>query len=209
LELSLEQLLLGNEQGAFSIIDKLTTAEQILPVELQRVIIHYLLRLGAQLKLMDLDIYEISGKSLEDWLIELEATVTRSSLMSKIKSLIHELSHVVEQERSAPDTPLSEKVKQYVMQYLADGVSLQSVADRFGMNASYFSRWFKFETGQNFVVFLKDTRIARAKSLIEQGRNSMQEISQLIGYADIKHFYRVFKEYTGYSPSEYKKNHSR
>jgi len=209
LELSLEQLLLGNEQGAFSIIDKLTTADRILPVELQRVIIHYLLRLGAQLKLMDLDIYEISGKSLEDWLIELEATVTRSSLMSKIKSLIHELSHVVERERSAPDTPLIEKVKQYVLQYLADGVSLQSVADRFGMNASYFSRWFKFETGQNFVVFLKDTRIARAKSLIEQGRNSIQEISQLIGYADIKHFYRVFKEYTGYSPSEYKKNHSR
>ncbi|MFS0724966.1 response regulator transcription factor [Paenibacillus sp. 1P07SE] len=209
LERSLDQLLAGNQQEAFVILDQLTQADQIMPVELHRIVIHYLLRLGAQLRLMDLDVREISGKPLEDWLAELESALTRSSMMTRMRTLMQRIALKVKRERDAIDRPLIDKIKPYVMEYLADGVSLQSVADRFGMNASYFSRWFKFETGQNFVVFLREMRIARAKTLMEQGGFTVQEISQQVGYADSKHFYRVFKEHTGYSPSDYKKMHNR
>ncbi|THF83320.1 response regulator transcription factor [Cohnella fermenti] len=128
-----------------------------------------------------------------------------------LEQLLHgngEEADAIGQQRSAPDAPLLQRVQQFVSESLADGVSLQSVADRFGMNASYFSRRFKYETGRNFVVFLKECRMERAKKLIEQSEHSLQEISELIGYADLKHFYRVFKEHTSYSPSEYKKRHS-
>ncbi len=209
LDSSLEQLLLGNEQAAFSAIDKFAFSEPLMPAGLKRLITHYILRVGAQLKIMDLDMRQISGKTLEEWLHELEGIAVRSSLMSRIGELVRDVCRTIRQERSAPNTPLIEKVKQHVSQDLADGVSLQSVADRFGMNASYFSRWFKFETGQNFVAFLKECRIEKARSLLLQSSHSLQEISERVGYADIKHFCRVFKEYTGYSPSEYKRAHSR
>ncbi|MFB9275635.1 response regulator [Cohnella cellulosilytica] len=208
-ENSLEQLLLGNEQAAFSILDDLASSELVMPAELQRMITHYMLRLGAQLKLMELDIRRISGKSLEEWVHELEGTVLRSSLMDKIGLLLRDLCRTIRQERSFSDTPLIEKIKQHVAQYLAEGVSLQSAADRFGMNPSYFSRWFKYETGRNFVAFLKECRIEKAKHLLEHSSHSLQEISELVGYADIKHFYRVFKEFTHCSPSEYKRLHTR
>jgi Response regulator containing CheY-like receiver domain and AraC-type DNA-binding domain len=206
---SLEQLLLGNELAALSEIDRLTSSERMTPAELKRLITHYTLRIGAQLKMMDLDMRRISGKSLEEWLHELDGIAVRSSLVSVIGKLVRDVCRTIRQERSASNTPLIEKVKQHVSQDLADGVSLQSAADRFGMNASYFSRWFKFETGQNFVAFLKERRIEKAKSLLAQSPHSLQEISVRIGYADIKHFSRVFKEYTGYSPSEYRRAHSR
>ncbi|GBF74254.1 DNA-binding response regulator [Paenibacillus sp. 598K] len=205
LELSLEQLLLGREQEAYAILDQLTRSEQIMPALLHRIVIHYLLRVGAQLRLMDLDVRRITGKPLEDWLAELESSLTRATMMSRMRALMQPIACEVRRERDAADTPLIDKIKSYVMQVLTDGVSLQSVADRFGMNASYFSRWFKYETGQNFVVFLRETRVARAKALIEQGGLTVQEISQQVGYADSKHFYRVFKEHTGYSPSDYKR----
>jgi two-component system response regulator YesN len=205
LELSLEQLLLGQEQEAYAILDQLTRSEQIMPTLLHRIVLHYLLRVGAQLRLMDLDVREMTGKPLEEWLAELESSLTRATMMSRMRMLMQPVAREVRRERDAADTPLVDKIKSYVMQVLGDGVSLQSVADRFGMNASYFSRWFKYETGQNFVVFLREARVARAKALMEQGGFTVQEISQQVGYADSKHFYRVFKEYTGYSPSDYKR----
>ncbi|WP_217597558.1 response regulator [Cohnella sp. GbtcB17] len=207
IELSLEQLLLGNGEEALAIFERLAGADLMLPVELRRMTTHYLLRLGAQLRLMDLDLSAISGRSLEDWLQAAESAVTRDSLMGMIGTLLRLLAQTIAQEQSGQDAPLLQRVQQYVSESLAEGVSLQSVADRFGMNASYFSRRFKYETGRNFVVFLKECRMERAKTLIEQSERSLQEISELIGYADLKHFYRVFKEYTSYSPTEYKRRH--
>ncbi|UVI31063.1 response regulator transcription factor [Paenibacillus spongiae] len=206
MEASLEQLMQGNEQTAYEVLDEVTSSGRIGPVDLKRIIVHYMLRLAVQIKQMDQDIHQISGKSLQAWLSELESTITRDSLMEKIKTMIHELCRIIVQERNHLDLKLVEKAKQHVRDYLSEGVSLQSVADYLGMNASYFSRWFKYSTNGNFVDFLKECRIEKAKELIQQGKHTLQEISTLIGYADVKHFYRVFKERTGYSPSEYKKH---
>ncbi|MCQ6559559.1 response regulator [Paenibacillus mendelii] len=206
METSLEHLMQGSEQAAYEVLDEVTSSGGLGPIELKRIIVHYMLRLAVQIKEMDQDINQISGKSLQVWLSELESTVTRDSLMEKIKAMIHEICRLILQERSHLDLPLAEKAKQHVRDYLSEGVSLQSVADYLGMNASYFSRWFKYSTNGNFVDFLKECRIEKAKELISQGTHNLQEISKLIGYADVKHFYRVFKERTGYSPSEYKKH---
>jgi len=206
IEVSLDNLMHGNEQDAYDALDRVTSSERIGPVELKRIIVHYMLRLAVQIKQMDLDINETSGKSLQMWLSELEGTVTHASLMNKIKVMIHELCQWILQERSHLDLKSVEKAKQHVRDYLSEGVSLQSVADYMGMNASYFSRWFKYSTNRNFVDFLKECRIDKAKELLQEGSHNLQEISAQIGYADAKHFYRVFKELTGYTPSEYKKH---
>jgi two-component system response regulator YesN len=205
MEVSLEQLMHGNEQASYDALDKVTSSERIGPNELKRIIVHYMLRLAVQIKQMDLDINQTSGKSLQTWLFELESAVTHSSLMDKIKEMIHELCTSILKERSHLDFRLVEKAKQHVKDYLSEGVSLQSAADYLGMNASYFSRWFKYSTNGNFVDFLKECRIEKAKELLLQSNHSQQEISKQIGYADVKHYYRVFKERTGYTPSDYKK----
>ncbi|GLX68604.1 response regulator [Paenibacillus glycanilyticus] len=205
MEASIEQLLQGNEDAAYAMLGRIVFSEPIAPAQLKRFIVHYMLRLAVQMKQMDLDVNETSGKPLSIWLSELEDTATRESLMSKLKAIIHQLCQSILKERSLVDLKSAEKAKQYVRDYLADGVSLQAAADHMGMNASYFSRWFKYATGRNFVDYLKDCRIEKAKELLQRGSYSLQEISTLIGYADVKYFCRVFKELTGSTPSEYKK----
>ncbi|MBM7567739.1 response regulator transcription factor [Paenibacillus sacheonensis] len=206
MESSLALLMQGSEDAAYDALDQAVAAEPIGPDQLKQAIVHYMLRLAVQMKQMDLDVGETSGKSLQAWLSELECTTTRDSLMGKIKVMIHELCQSILKERSMLDLRSAEKAKQYVRDYLSEGVSLQAAADHMGMNASYFSRWFKYATNRNFVDFLKECRIGKAKELLQQGSFTLQEISALIGYADVKHFHRVFKELTGYTPSEYKKH---
>lgn len=206
MDASLELLMQGAEEAAYDALDELVSSATLAPDQLKQVIVHYMLRLAVQLKQMDLDVGETSGKSLQGWLTELEGAATRASLMDKIKAMIQQLCRSILKERSMTDLKSAEKAKQYVRDYLSEGVSLQAAADHMGMNASYFSRWFKYATNRNFVDYLKECRIESAKELLREGNANLPEISERIGYADVKHFSRVFKELTGYTPTEYKKH---
>ena len=74
------------------------------------------------------------------------------------------------------------------------------------MNYSLFSYSFKQYTGSNFVNFLKDIRMKKAKELLAETDMKIIEISQQVGYDNEKHFMKLFKATCGVSPSEYRKN---
>ena len=42
-----------------------------------------------------------------------------------------------------------------------------------------------------------------AKEILEQGKYKVYEVSQMVGYHSEKYFFRIFKQYTGCSPTEY------
>ena len=77
------------------------------------------------------------------------------------------------------------------------GLSLESVSDLLGMNASYLSVLFKKCTGTNFVDYLTDLKIAAAKELLEDPLRSASEIANLTGYESASYFTRAFKKNTG------------
>ncbi|MNP49678.1 HTH-type transcriptional regulator YesS [compost metagenome] len=74
------------------------------------------------------------------------------------------------------------------------------------LNAYYFSKIFKQQTGETFIDYLTSLRIGRAKELIVQGGYSQKEICFLVGYNDPNYFSRVFKKVTGFTPTEYRDN---
>ena len=80
------------------------------------------------------------------------------------------------------------------------------VSNHISMNYSLFSCTFQQYTGSNFVNYLKELRIAKAKQLLADTDMKIIEISQTIGYENEKHFMKIFKAECGVSPSEYRKN---
>jgi len=115
-------------------------------------------------------------------------------------------------KREAPDDEgcdknslLIAKVKKYLQyNYMIFGLSLESVSDLLGMNASYLSVLFKKCTGTNFVDYLTDLKIAAAKELLEDPLRSASEIANLTGYESASYFTRAFKKNTGMTPTEYR-----
>lgn len=74
------------------------------------------------------------------------------------------------------------------------------------MNEDYVGRLFKKETNENFSQYVTKLRIEKAKNLLESSANyKMYEICELVGFSDAQYFSQVFKKYTGFTPSEYKK----
>ena len=68
----------------------------------------------------------------------------------------------------------------------------------------YFSKIFKEETGRNFIEYITEIRMDRAKELLAGRDMSMKEICAAAGYSDPNYFSRIFKKHTGVTPTEYK-----
>jgi two-component system response regulator YesN len=78
--------------------------------------------------------------------------------------------------------------------------TLEEVAHHIGLSKYYLSKCFKQVTGENFIDFLTEVRMEKAKELLLQKEMTVAEICYAVGFADPNYFSRAFKKYTGISP---------
>lgn len=93
----------------------------------------------------------------------------------------------------------------YIIDNCEHELTLESAAAYAGSSACYFSRIFKQFTNYNFVEYLALQRIKRAQRLLADPDKSVTEIAYQAGFKSISTFNRVFRQYRGCSPSEYRK----
>ncbi|WP_375541021.1 helix-turn-helix domain-containing protein [Paenibacillus tyrfis] len=72
------------------------------------------------------------------------------------------------------------------------------------MNPTYVSNHFKEMFGKSPILLHREIKIEKAKSLLKIQEMNITEISTSLGFNDIQTFTRLFKKYTGISPSQYK-----
>lgn len=101
---------------------------------------------------------------------------------------------------------IASKAQEIIHNEYSRYISLQEVADRLGVNASYLSRIFKDSIGTNFKEYLIEFRLVCAKKFLEEGY-SVVEVSEKIGYQDAGQFTRIFKKYLGMTPNIYQNTH--
>lgn len=108
-------------------------------------------------------------------------------------------------ERSQREARPITDAKRFIRQHYQESLRLEDVSNAVGFNATYFSAMFKKETGQNFMDYLTELRMNKAKELLCGDECSVQDVAEQVGYRDLKYFSRLFKKTTGISPSDYKK----
>jgi AraC-like DNA-binding protein len=71
--------------------------------------------------------------------------------------------------------------------------------------AGHFTRRFEKYTGISPRAFIIQARIESAKSQLRMSEHKISAIAESLGYGDVFHFSKQFKEKTGYSPAEYRR----
>ena len=94
----------------------------------------------------------------------------------------------------------------YIQENYQKDLSLDEVSRRMDLSPYYFSKLFKEETGNNFVEYVTDLRMQKAKELLAEDGKSMKEICISVGYGDPNYFSRIFKKNTGVTPTEYRES---
>lgn len=96
------------------------------------------------------------------------------------------------------------EVTRYIENNYKEDIALQDVAGLFGYSDVYFCKLFKQNFGKNFITYLNEFRIERAKELLSDPQINIKDVSIEAGYRDANYFTRVFKRMVGKTPSEYR-----
>ena len=121
--------------------------------------------------------------------------------------LIRKLHETVREAESDNERKIRTAVRFIQDNYRSD-LNMAVVSNYVSMNYSLFSALFKKCTGSNFVSYIRDLRMEEAKHLLVTTDDSITGISGKVGYDNAKHFMKSFKQVTGMTPSEFRRNHS-
>jgi len=93
----------------------------------------------------------------------------------------------------------------YINEHYKDSqLSLEHIAQRYGLSASFLSRFIKEETGVNFMDYVTSLRIHEAKLQLQNTDKLIQDIVTDIGYLNVSSFVRKFKAIEGVTPGQYR-----
>ena len=98
-----------------------------------------------------------------------------------------------------------DQILEYIKTNYREPLTLSSLAKRYNFNPAYLGRMIKRKTGVKFNTFLNQYRIVIAKEFLIEGKRSINEIAEIVGYNDINYFCKCFKEFNGMTPKEYQK----
>jgi two-component system response regulator YesN len=96
------------------------------------------------------------------------------------------------------------QAKTYIRDHYAEPLTLSKVAKQVSVNPAYLSYSFTKHCGQNFLEYVTQYRIAKAKELLRQTALQVQEIANRIGYTDVAYFTRIFRRATGLTPGNFR-----
>jgi len=99
-----------------------------------------------------------------------------------------------------------EAAKNYIFQNYTEDITLSEIADHCNVSLFHFSHIFKEIVQCPPYRFLRDTRLNKAKQLIETADLPMQEVCFRSGFQNIENFNTAFKDRYQYAPSYFKKS---
>ncbi|MBO5070664.1 MAG: response regulator [Roseburia sp.] len=91
----------------------------------------------------------------------------------------------------------------YIKEHFADDLTREDVADAVFLSSAYFSRLFKQKAGLNFIDYLTTVRMQKAIELLATNMK-VGDIAKKVGYQSRNRFFINFRQYSGYSPTEYR-----
>lgn len=153
---------------------------------------------------------EINAVWKQEYMPQLEAVVGRAELLDEYHDRMSAL--LVELETKLHDLRFRQRNHEMVLkakawideQYGDCDFSLNSLSDRLGVNPRYLSKLFKEQIGEKFIDYLIRIRMEKAKRLLLETNDSVQDVGEQVGYTHVISFHRAFKKLYDLSPGDYR-----
>lgn len=88
---------------------------------------------------------------------------------------------------------------------VGNSYSVSSLAKKYNMSESSLSHSFKRVIGKPLMRYINERRMQEAEFQLSATSNTLKYIAKQLGYGSVSYFKRVFKQYTGFPPDEYRR----
>ncbi|GAB2798709.1 AraC-like DNA-binding protein [Hymenobacter luteus] len=83
--------------------------------------------------------------------------------------------------------------------------TVDAFADALAVTPNYLSRCARQVTGRPASAWISSAQVQEAQLLLRHSQLSVTAIAEQVGFADTSYFGRFFRQHTGYTPSDYRK----
>ncbi|MBT8258486.1 MAG: AraC family transcriptional regulator [Bacteroidia bacterium] len=112
-------------------------------------------------------------------------------------------------ETETQDNDKIDSIFQYVNANFKDHIALEDIAEKANMTVPGFCRYFKKVTGKTFTKMVNEYRVVHATKLLSESDKSITDICFDCGFNNFSHFNKLFKEFTGKTALQYRKEMKR
>lgn len=143
-------------------------------------------------------------KLSSDFARKIEQVTTMEAVRKLQKDMIHKYCLLVKNHSMKGYSLLVQKVVTTIDTDLTADLSLNALASKMNVNASYLSTLFKRETGSTLTDYVNEKRIQHGILLLHSTGLQIQTIASYCGIPDVNYFTKLFKKKVGKTPKEYR-----
>jgi len=123
-------------------------------------------------------------------------------LMMLLLNIIRREKNISARTKTKP-SHLAERIIEYLEQNIAQKLTIEQIAADFGYSVPYIKQIFKKNTGMGIIEFFLKMKMDEAKRMLREGKLNITQISEKLGFFNVSHFGRAFKQREGVTPREY------
>lgn len=97
------------------------------------------------------------------------------------------------------------QIIKYISSNITERITLEALSKYTSKSPDYLSRLFKKELGINVTHYVLRQKIESAKYYLDYTTMNITDVAAMLGFSNSAHFTKVFKQYTGMTPSAYQR----
>jgi len=145
-----------------------------------------------------------------DLLQELEGVDTMDEVRHRFLEFYRGFLEFLNSKKDSRKEEIVNCIIEYVKSHYHDpNLTVEVLAEQVSLSPNYIRTIFKDHTNESLSAFIVNTRLEKARELLETTDCPANKISEMVGFQSSGYFYVNFRKYSGKTPNEYRKEFRR
>lgn len=132
---------------------------------------------------------------------------SRSYLMELLYYIrfLHSDNDTVDVKEKTSSDMVSDIIE-YLSEHISERVAVEDIVKEYSINRNILNQIFIKEVSMTCMNYFEKMRMSLAQTMLAETELQIAEIADRVGYPDPNYFAKVFKKYTGVTPSKYRES---